>query len=400
MFTQLRIAAGRRPMTDSEARISAVVGLVLTLLFLAAILEEFTPQKLSVVFYILFWVPMLILHELGHAVAARMLGWRVREIVIGFGRTLWQFRYGETLVKIKMAPIEGYVLPAPVEAGDARLKSMLIYAAGPGAELLLLAFLIAVLGWDTVFNDSDQVPLIALKTLAIVIIVGAGFNLLPFRTEGAVSDGLGILSSPFLPDEAIEMRLLTFEMREIQSMLDRGRAGEAVELIRSLRRQFPANSWLELMLATALAGDGKTDEARAYAREKLAAGDLPREVRRAWLAVQAEIELECDEPDFLVLDLALQKALGLTPEAPDLLAIRGASWVMRGRYEDGGNQLEIAWRKNDGSADDPMMLAWLTIAAHRLGDTDAAAHFRDAFEQTNRSVALKRRVESMTRRSR
>jgi len=400
MFTQLRIAAGRRPMTDGEARISAVVGMVLTLLFLAAVLDEFTPQKLSIVFYILFWVPMLVLHELGHALAARLLGWRVREIVIGFGRTLWQFSYGETLVKIKMAPIEGYVLPAPTEPGNARLKSMLIYAAGPGAELLLLAFLVAVLGRDTVFNDSDQVSLIALKTLAVVIVVGAGFNLLPFRTEGAVSDGLGILSSPFLPDEVIEMRLLTFEMREIQALLDKGRAAAAVDRIRTLREKFPTNSWLALMLATALAADGKADEARSYVRDNLANGGLTDELRRAWLAVQAEIELESSEPDFLVLDLALQKALKLTPEAPDLLAIRGASWILRGRYEDGGNQLELAWRRNDGSADDPMMLAYLAIAAHKLGEPGAASHFRDAFEQTNRSVALSRIVASMTHGSR
>ena len=396
MFTQLRIAAGRRPMTDGEAKVSAIVGLLLTLLFLAAILEEYTPQKLSIVFYILFWVPMLIVHELGHALAAHMLGWQVREIVIGFGRTLWHFQYGGTRIKIKLAPIEGYVLPAPVDPGNVRLKSALIYAAGPGAELLVLALMIVIFGWDTVFNDSSDLSLIALKTLAIVILVGAGFNLLPFRTEGAVSDGLGILTSPFLPDEAIEMRLLTVDIREIDELMNRGQAGDAVERIQALLGQYPTNTWLELMLAAAMSAAGRTDEARSYVREKLARDDLVDVVKRAWHGVQAEIELNSDEPDFLVLDLALQKALKITPEAPDLLAIRGASWILRGRFEDGGNQLEIAWRKNEGSANDPMMLAWLTIAAHRVGDLEAAAHFREAFEQTNRSLALKKRVEAMT----
>lgn len=396
MFTQLKIAAGRRPMTDGEAKVSAIVGLLLTLLFLAAILEEYTPQKLSIVFYIVFWVPMLVVHELGHAFAARLLGWQVREIVIGFGRTLWHFRYGGTRIKIKLVPIEGYVLPAPVDPGNVRLKSALIYAAGPGAELLVLGAMIVVFGWDTVFNDSSDLSLIALKTLAIVILVGAGFNLLPFRTEGAVSDGLGILTSPFLPDEAIEMRLLTYDVREIDEMLGRGQADEAVGKIQALLERYPTNTWLQLMLATAIAAAGRTDEARRYVRQQLARDDLADVIRRSWHAVQAEIELNCEEPDYLVLDLALQNALKVTPEAPDLLAIRGASWILRGRYEDGGNQLEIAWRKNDGSASDSMMLAWLTIAAHKIGDLEAASHFREAFEQTNRSLALKRRVEVMT----
>jgi len=383
-------------MTDSEARISAIVGTIITILFLAAVFEEYTPQKLSIIFYVVFWVPMLILHELGHAVVARMVGWRVREIVIGFGRTLWHLQYGETRIKIKLAPIEGYVLPAPVDTDNIRLKSMAIYAAGPGAELLLLALMLMVFGWNTVFNDSDAVSLIALKTLAVVILVGAGFNLLPFKTDGAVSDGLGIISSPFMSDEAIEMRLLTIEIREIQKMLDRDRADLAIEEIQALRQRFPRNQWLTLLYGVALAAGGRTDEARALARDKLAEGNPPDDIRREWLKIQAAIELDSNDPDYLVLDLALQKAFKLTPDAPDLMALKGASFVMRGRNEDGGNMLEHAWRKNDGTANDPMMLAYLTIAAHRVGHRKASDHFRDAFEQTNRSPTLRKRVEELT----
>ncbi|MDH3441549.1 MAG: hypothetical protein OEM63_12400, partial [Gammaproteobacteria bacterium] len=301
-----------------------------------------------------------------------------------------------TRIKIKLAPIEGYVLPAPVDTDNIRLKSMAIYAAGPGAELLLLALMLMVFGWNTVFNDSDAVSLIALKTLAVVILVGAGFNLLPFKTDGAVSDGLGIISSPFMSDEAIEMRLLTIEIREIQKMLDRDRADLAIEEIQALRQRFPRNQWLTLLYGVALAAGGRTDEARALARDKLAEGNPPDDIRREWLKIQAAIELDSNDPDYLVLDLALQKAFKLTPDAPDLMALKGASFVMRGRNEDGGNMLEHAWRKNDGTANDPMMLAYLTIAAHRVGHRKASDHFRDAFEQTNRSPTLRKRVEELT----
>jgi hypothetical protein len=395
VFTELKIAAGRRPMTDGEARTSAIVGTIITILFLAAVFEEYTPQKLSIIFFVVLWVPMLILHELGHAIVARMVGWRVKEIVIGFGRTLWKWKIGETILKIKLAPIEGYVLPAPVDTSNVRLKSMAIYAAGPGIELLLLVLLLILFGWDTVFNNSDAVSLIALKTLAVVILVGAGFNLLPFKTEGAVSDGLGILSSPFMTNEAIEMRLLTFDMREVQKMLDHDRADLAVEKVRALQERFPHNQWLALTYVGTLAAADQTEAARELARDNLAEKDMPDGVQREWFKIQAAIELGSDEPDYLTLDLALQKASKLTPNAPDLLAIKGASFVMRGRNEDGGNMLELAWRKNDGSASDPMMLAYLTIAAHRVGDREACDHFRNAFEQTNRSATLSKRVERM-----
>jgi hypothetical protein len=396
MFTDLRIPAGRRPMTDSEARISAAIGLAITLLFIAAIFEEYSPKKLSIVFYILFWVPMLVVHELGHALAARALGWRVREIVIGFGRTLWQWQTGETRIKVKLAPIEGYVLPAPADAKQVRLKTGLIYAAGPGAELAVLAIMIAFFGWETVFNDSSDVSLVALKTLAVVILVGAGFNLLPFRTDGAVSDGLGILSSPFMTRDVIDMRLLTFELREVQSLLDAGETSKAMRLLGPLLDRFPDNVALQLLNGTAISRDGRTDDARALAKSRLADAGLGEITRREWLKLQATIELNAPDPHFMTLDLAVQEALRITPDAPDLLAIKGASLVLRGDYEAGGNLLAHAWRKGGDRDDDPLMLAFLSVAAVKVGDRAAADHFREAFELTNRSVALRKTVTELT----
>lgn len=392
MFTDLKIPAGRRPLTQAEARITTVTGTLFTLMIVAAIFEEFSPQKMSVVFMMLFWIPMLLVHELGHALAARWLGWDVREIVIGFGRTLWQFRMGDTRIKLKLVPVEGYVLPAPRTPQSLRLKSMLIYAAGPGAELLLLAAIGVTLGWDTVFNDSDELSLIALKSLAIVIIYGAGFNLLPFRSEGAVSDGLGIISSPFISSESIELRLLTVELRELGRLLDTGSADQALIAARDLLERHPANPALQQYYAMALSAAGQDDPARDYVRDRLAETDMAGGARRAWLLLQAKIELDAEQPAFLVLDLALQKVQAITPAAPDMQALKGASLVLRGETRAGGNLLADAWRSNDGSADDALMLAYLTIAAARCGNRAAHSHFLASFEQINRSNALQQRV--------
>ena len=387
-------------MTASEIRISVVVGAAFALLMLASVLDEYSNKKLSVLFFVLFWAPMLAVHELGHALAAKLLGWRVREIVIGFGRDLWQWQFGETRVKVKLVPIEGYVLPAPVVPSRVRLKSMLVYAAGPGAELLILGVIVLAIGWDTLFSESSATSMIALQSLAVVIVLGAGFNLLPFRSEGAVSDGLGIISSPFMSSESIELRLLTFELREIRRMLEAGEAERAVDSVTAQLRKFPGNFYLQLLLGQAMSVNRQIDAARRLVQEKLDAGDLPDNLRREWLHLQAQIELDADEPSYLILDLALQQALQTTPRAPDLLATKGASLVLRGQSESGGNMLADAWRRNDGSADDAMMLAYLTIAAHRCGDREARNHFEESFHRINRSKALARRVEHSLGRDR
>ena len=395
MFTELRIPAGRRPLTRSEARISAIIGVVFALMLLAVVFEDYAPKRLSIIFLVVFWVPMLVLHEIGHALVAKLLGWRVREIVIGFGRDIWQGRIGETHIRIKLAPIEGYVLPSPSDARGIRLKSMLVYAAGPGIELLLLGALLFFFGWETVFNDSNEISLIALQSLAVVILIGAGFNLLPFYSEGAVSDGMGMISSPFMSDESIQLRLAAFDLREAQQLAARGNTEAATHSIRQLLRQYPGNQSLQMAEVAILSADRQDDAARHLVRRTLAETSLTAQQRRDWLHLQANVELDALEPEYLTLDLALQNASRLSPGAADLLATKGASLVLRGRNEEGGNMLADAWRQSGGGDDDARILAYLSIAAQRQGDPAASLHFRSAFELVNRSARLRRRVERL-----
>lgn len=393
MFTDLQIPAGRRPMSRNEARISAIVGIAFAVMILAAVFEEYSASRMSVLFVVLFWVPMLILHELGHAFAAWILGWRVREIVIGFGRDLWQWRYGETRVRIKLAPVEGYVLPMPKSSHHIRIKSMLIYAAGPGAELLLLAIMLLVLGADYVFGASDDLAQIATQSLAIAILLGAGFNLLPFSTGGGVSDGLGILSSPFMSDESIELRLLAVELREISTMLDAGNADGALESVREYLARFPENPALQQLMVSALSASGAIEAAREYVRDKLDDPRLAEPQRLQWFHRQARVELFAAEPSWLVLDLALQKSLAISPNNLDALATKGASQVLRGQVDAGGTLLADVWRRNNGHVRDEELLAFLAIAAHKSGHDEAADRFRQAFDQINHSVRLQTLVE-------
>ena len=393
MFTDLKIPADQRPKTPGEARTVAVVGTVLTVLLIAGILQEFQLENLAVLFLILFWIPMLVVHELGHALMARALGWRVREIVIGFGQELWHWNIGETHIRVKLAPVEGYVLPAPTGRDSLRLKSALIYAAGPGAELLILLALLAAFGMDTVFGGGGTLFEIAIQSLAIVILLGAGFNLLPFRVGNGVSDGLGILSSPFMPESAIELRLMTFELQEIGRLLDKGDTAAALRGVESLLAQYQDNKSLLHMHIEVLSADGRTDAARERLREQLRQESADQNAELHWLPLQAQVELDAIEPDYLTLDLALQKSMAKMPKSAGLMILKGASLVRRGRYEDGGRWLADAWRGNDGSGDPATMLAWLTIAAKGCHQHEAAAHYREAFDYTNRSALLEQLLE-------
>jgi membrane-associated protease RseP (regulator of RpoE activity) len=61
---------------------------------------------------VLFFLGILISvgwHELGHLLAAKRFGIKVPEFFVGFGRTLWSVKRGETEYGVKMIPLGGYI---------------------------------------------------------------------------------------------------------------------------------------------------------------------------------------------------------------------------------------------------------------------------------------------------
>jgi regulator of sigma E protease len=126
---------------------------------------------------------IVVLHELGHFVAAKLCGVRVEAFSFGFGPRLFGFKRGETDYKVCLLPLGGYVKmtgeaaeqnlqvggeqPAPETkpAGDPgsllahpRWQRMLIGLAGPVVNLLLTLFLMFVY-----YAFINEVPAVTIK---------------------------------------------------------------------------------------------------------------------------------------------------------------------------------------------------------------------------------------------
>ena len=183
-----------------------------------ALLENYEPRKLSAVFVMLCWIPLLVIHEAGHAVVARACGWEVERVVIGFGRTWRTFVIGGTPVIFKTVPLSGYVLPRPRDLQSPRLKNSLIYAGGPGFELIAALAVVLLTGPDVMFQPSEAILVIAAQSFCVAAALGLVLNLVPHRilSEGrqSWSDGLGILASWKLPDHHFACRIKDTEEDE------------------------------------------------------------------------------------------------------------------------------------------------------------------------------------------
>ena len=141
---------------------------------------------------------LVLIHELGHFLVAKLCGVRVETFSIGFGTRIFGFRYGDTDYRISILPLGGYVKMAGELGGDGtaisgsdqltstpapddltskpRWQRVLIAVAGPVFNFVLAFFLLFLVAHY--HHEVDQY----LNSAAIVDYVPQG--------TAAASDGI------------------------------------------------------------------------------------------------------------------------------------------------------------------------------------------------------------------
>ena len=122
---------------------------------------------MSVLYFLALVGVLVVIHELGHFIAAKALDVKVLRFSIGYGRPLIRFKAAETEYQLAIFPLGGYVRILGVEdgeEGDPRDRNrsfhtrplwqrLLILFAGPAANLILPIFIYFIL-----FAGQTELP--------------------------------------------------------------------------------------------------------------------------------------------------------------------------------------------------------------------------------------------------
>lgn len=118
---------------------------------------------------------LIVVHEAGHMVVARLCGMRVDRFSIGFGPALVKFKRGDTTYQISAIPFGGFVQIAGLNPSDDGIAAddprsypnrpvyqrLLTIFAGPGTNYLFAALMVAgvylTIGEPTVRDDHPSV---------------------------------------------------------------------------------------------------------------------------------------------------------------------------------------------------------------------------------------------------
>jgi len=91
---------------------------------------------------------VILVHEFGHFIAARIVGMPIRIFSIGFGPKLWALKKKETEYRIAMIPLGGYVMPDVEDEKEflavPLYKRIVMTAGGPLASIILPLFCFAL----------------------------------------------------------------------------------------------------------------------------------------------------------------------------------------------------------------------------------------------------------------
>jgi regulator of sigma E protease len=143
-------------------------------------LTSFSTSLIAVVAVLGF---MILIHEFGHYAVAKLLGVRVEQFAIGFGKRLVGFRKGETDYRINAIPLGGYVKmsgenPMDERSDDprefmnhSRWHRFLIAIAGPTMNILLAIVLLTTIymvhyEYPAVYDEAPVIGWVAKDTPA------------------------------------------------------------------------------------------------------------------------------------------------------------------------------------------------------------------------------------------
>ncbi len=122
---------------------------MITISVVLNVLNNIWPYAVAILLFLI----LIIIHEFGHFIAAKLLGVRVNEFAVGFGPKLIKWGKGETKYAINLIPFGGYCAMEGEEeaSGDARAfcnkkpwRRFLIVVMGATFNLILGLILVAV----------------------------------------------------------------------------------------------------------------------------------------------------------------------------------------------------------------------------------------------------------------
>ncbi len=342
------------------------------------------------VFFLLVVIP----HELGHAFVGRFNGFEIFRVVIGVGKTVWRGYLCGFDTEIKSVPAGGITTAATPDDHHYRRRHMALVVAGPMVNLLLAALVFTWSSWDEVANVkswSRSASPTAMFFWANVLLLVT--NLVPHTVQtvvGAVgNDGKQIWETLFLKPEKLKERLMVYYLLQAISAYERNDHIESLHWVELGRAKFPENMHLLSYEGLLLMERGECQRGREIFEEIMRRGDCEPVTRYLMLNNIAYANAVLDERQEEA-DRYSKEALAGLGWVPCIKGTRGSVLLNQGQTEEGLRLVKEAMEGNSvkGKAQNA---CWMAMGEFQRNKHDEAQRLlRMAVEMDADCCMLKR----------
>jgi tetratricopeptide (TPR) repeat protein len=352
----------------------------------------------NIALYPLVILGSIVLHEAGHAVAARALGLQVPRVQIGTGRPVARRRWGQTTVALHAFPLMGLTYMGGQRLGGLKGRLWVSIAAGPAVSLAIIA---TVLAWREPLHVGDIVlPYAAVASrFSLRELVGfanlwqLALNLVPlplFRSRGIQrNDGALMLAVPFLSAQRLELFQIVTVLLDAQDLGDRDDHEGARRNLEAALIRFPGSWALLSALAVVQLNLERLTEARASFLQLLETEPPYPEMRwvarnnLAWVDYRLRAEEFREEAD-----AHSQAVFRRYKNVPWAIGTRGAVLSWLGRLGEAIPLLERAYVGNSDRSNRALNAAGLAIVLATLGRPREAGQWLDRARSNHATCPL------------
>ena len=390
--------ARRRHAFEGWYQVGVVIGGIIGFILLWSNPWSVAGRFLTVFFLVdLFLILSVVPHELGHAIAGRLLGWRVFAIVIGVGKQVFKFRLFGIIFSFHWLPICGITQLAPIDTRWFRLKRFFVYLAGPAVNASIAAAILFI-WWDSwrEFGFWGLPRPVRICVWANLWIMAA--NLWPHQSKilNAATDGKQLLKT-FSTNQkeaeelqaarfALEAMLRRDEHKDFEGALDWCNKGLAL---------FPENLHLLNVSGVLCLDQHDFSRAREIFLQLLPRETKPNGTRYIILNNIAYVDALIGDPGLLPeADAYSKEAYAAAPWAPSITGTRGTVLVAMGQIEAGIKLLKESFEKAWSPRSKTENACHLAMAHARLGDRNQADNYLELARQMDSQCRLIERAEA------
>jgi tetratricopeptide (TPR) repeat protein len=339
---------------------------------------------------------LVIVHELAHTAAAKLLGLRVFGVQVGVGRSVWSGKFLNMTWAIHLVPLAGFTFVGVKPMPAVRWRIFFTYLAGPAVHVVLAALFF--IQRQSLFAYSIG----ARAYTALVVVNLALFiaNLyprkLPSLAETQGTDGWHLARALFSPESELQkIYSASYAMEAWHAYLESDYDAARKWVDRALTTA-PDSFSARTMLGLIQMGRGDYSAARVTFQRLLETEDAKQPgYRYLMLNNLAYVNALSNDASLLPeADQLSADAFACLPWIPAIVGTRGTVLVEMGRFEEGIALLKKSMSMHSDKNGKALNACHAAVGEFRRGNAAEARKFLSAARTLDPKCILLARVEA------